>query len=136
MKNLTTQLITFADYATISQEGKLSILGIFDRISVNQFPGGVPQAFFVAIVKGEPETARHLSITGELGNETIFPAINMDIRTSDNGQANILMNLANFGFPKEGKYHFVLYEGKEKIGSTHIDVIQAQKTTATYKLPN
>lgn len=33
------------DYATISQEGKLSILGIFSDISVREVPSRHPQAF-------------------------------------------------------------------------------------------
>jgi hypothetical protein len=136
MSELKLQLIAFADYATISQEGKLSVMGIFDRIGVAQFPGGVPQAFLVATLKGEGNTSHSLSIKGEMGKETVFPAINMDIRISDNGQANILMNLANLGFPKEGKYEFGIYDGKEKIGSTHVDVTLVKQNGPTYKLPN
>jgi hypothetical protein len=33
------------DYATVSQEGKLSILGIFSDISVGEMPARHPQAF-------------------------------------------------------------------------------------------
>lgn len=135
--SLKLQLIAFADYATIAQDGKLSIMGIFDRVGINQFPGGLPRAFFVAIVKGEVDKSYKVNVKGEMKNETIFPAINLDIRTSDNGQANILMDFANLGFPKEGKYEFGIYEGKEKIGSTHVDVIQVkQQNGPTYKLAN
>lgn len=51
--------VTFAhvcDYATISREGKLSVLGIFGRISANKVPAQHPQlwlAFEIEVMKHE-----------------------------------------------------------------------------------
>lgn len=44
---MKVSLAVIADYANLSQEGKLNILGIFDRVHVRAFPGGLPQAFLV-----------------------------------------------------------------------------------------
>lgn len=40
-------LAVLADYANISQEGKLNILGIFDRIAVGELPTSLPQMHFI-----------------------------------------------------------------------------------------
>ena len=40
-------LAVLADYANISQEGKLNILGIFDRIAVAEVPTSLPQMHFI-----------------------------------------------------------------------------------------
>ena len=40
-------LAVLADYANISQEGKLNILGIFDRIAVSEVPTSLPQMHFI-----------------------------------------------------------------------------------------
>jgi hypothetical protein len=38
-------LAVLADYANVSQEGKLNILGVFQEVNPVAFPAGVPQMF-------------------------------------------------------------------------------------------
>lgn len=133
---LHTEIITLCDYALISREGKLSINGIFDELRVQQFPGGIARAFFVATLHGKPDVAYKLKINTENGKK-IVNTLNIDTHTSLNGKNNIILELVNMGFEKEGEYRFVIYHKDEEIGSTLLKVLPAeQNQEMKYKLPN
>ena len=137
MKNLQPKMITFCDYASISRENKLSIMGIFDEVRVTQLPGGIARAFFVAVLAGEPEASYQLTVTGSVGKKVVFPPIQINMQLSPNGQSNIIVDLVNIGFPEEGTYDFVIQHNKEKVGATSINVIHVkQNQEVKYKLPN
>jgi len=135
---LHTEIITLCDYALISREGKLSINGIFDELRVQQFPGGIARAFFVATLRGKEDTAYKLTISTENGKK-VLNTLNLDIRTSLNGKNNIILELVNLGFEKEGEYKFVIRHNDEEVGSTQLKVMSAepaQNQEVKYKLPN
>jgi hypothetical protein len=135
---LHTEIITLCDYALISREGKLSINGIFDELRVQQFPGGIARAFFVATLRGKADTTYQLKITTELGKKSIN-TLNLDIRTSLNGKNNIILELVNLGFEKEGDYRFTIYNSNDEVGSTQLKVMSAEQPVGQevkYKLPN
>lgn len=123
---LTAQTITLCDYATISREGKLSILGIFDKLRLQQFPGGIARAFFVAVLQGEPDTdyqsVIQTSIAGKQINKLPFA-----IHTSSNGKNNILLELVNMGFEMPGDYEFFITQGIDLIGKTTLHVEQVEQ---------
>ena len=134
---LHTEIITLCDYALISREGKLSINGIFDELRVQKFPGGIARAFFVATLRGKADTAYQLKINTESKGKVIN-SLNLDIRTSLNGKNNIILELVNMGFEKEGEYKFVIYHNDDEVGSTQLKVMSAEQPTqeVKYKLPN
>ena len=134
---LHTEIITLCDYAIISREGKLSINGIFDELRVQKFPGGISRAFFVATLRGKADTTYNLKISTETGKK-VLNSINLDIRTSLNGKNNIILELVNLGFEKEGEYKFTIYNNDEEVGSTQLKVmsVEQQGQEVKYKLPN
>lgn len=135
---LHTEIITLCDYALISREGKLSINGIFDELRVQQFPGGIARAFFVATLRGKADTAYKLTIKTESGKKVIN-TLNLDVRTSLNGKNNIILELVNLGFEKAGDYKFTIYSGTEEVGSTQLKVMGVEQPAdqeVKYKLPN
>ena len=135
---LHTEIITLCDYALISREGKLSINGIFDELRVQQFPGGIARAFFVATLRGKEDTAYKLKISTESGKK-VLNTLNLDVRTSLNGKNNIILELVNLGFEKAGEYSFTIYNGNDVVGSTQLKVMgveQQQEQEVKYKLPN
>lgn len=135
---LHTEIITLCDYALISREGKLSINGIFDELRVQKFPGGIARAFFVATLRGNPDTSYKLKINTENGSK-VMNTLNIEVHTSMNGKNNIILELVNLGFEKEGEYRFVIYHGDDEVGSIQLKVMsveQAQEQEVKYKLPN
>ncbi len=134
---LHTEIITLCDYALISREGKLSINGIFDELRVQKFPGGISRAFFVATLRGNEDTSYKLKISTENGKK-VMNSLNLEVHTSLNGKNNIILELVNLGFEKEGEYKFVIYHGDDEVGSTQLKVMNADQPVQEmkYKLPN
>lgn len=134
---LHTEIITLCDYALISREGKLSINGIFDELRVKKFPGGIARAFFVATLRGKPDTSYKLQMKVEQGGK-VKAAMELEIHTSPNGKNNIVTELVNVGFEQEGDCRFVIYDGKDEVGATQLKVLPADQAAkpVTYKLPN
>jgi hypothetical protein len=134
---LHTEIITLCDYALISREGKLSISGIFDELRVQKFPGGIARAFFVATLRGNADTSYKLKINTESGKKVVN-SLNIDTHTSLNGKNNIILELVNLGFEKEGEYKFVIYHGDDEVGSIQLKVMSAEQPAQEmkYKLPN
>ena len=139
MKQLKTEIIALCDYASISREGKLSINGIFDELRVQQFPGGLARAFFVATISGTPNTSYKLNLKiepakGFAGEQNTF---NLDTATGPNGKNNMLVELFGLAFKEEGDYKFILNEKKKEVGSTTLKVLDQRKySIKDTKLPN
>lgn len=137
MKDLHVQFMTFCDYAITSQEGKLSIIGIFDEVRVSQFPGGIASAALVAIIHGKPDTAYTFTIKGDKGSKNIFQPVELSIKMGMSGASHITMNLHNVGFPEAGEYRFVIYHEAKEIGQTSLKILQTkQQGELKYTLPN
>ena len=51
---MQVKLAALADYALVSRDGKLSILGIFDQVNLPALPFGLPQMWLVVSLEGEP----------------------------------------------------------------------------------
>jgi len=139
-QNLHTEIIALCDYANISREGKLSINGIFDELRVQQFPGGIARAFLVATISGTPNTQYRLTLKVETKNGGKVPLndLNLDAMTAPNGKNNLMIELVNLAFEKEGDYQFKIYNGDEEVGSTLLKVIHFSATVDNRKekLPN
>ena len=125
MKQLQTEIIALCDYASVSREGKLSINGIFDELRVRKFPGGIPRAFLVATINGTPNTSYKLDLKIESKNCGKSPINNLVLNavTSPNGKNNLIIELVNLGFEKEGDYMFKIYNEEEEVGETLLKVI-------------
>ncbi|OGH39135.1 MAG: hypothetical protein A3B44_01785 [Candidatus Levybacteria bacterium RIFCSPLOWO2_01_FULL_38_21] len=138
MKQLKTEIIALCDYANVSREGKLSINGIFDELRVQQFPGGIARAFFIATVSGTPSTSYKLTLKIEPSKGLVNQPneFTLGAFTAPNGKNNLIVELINLGFKEKGDYRFILYEGKQEIGSTLLKVMRQQQEHNDIKLPN
>jgi hypothetical protein len=139
MKQLKTEIIALCDYASVSREGKLSINGIFDELRIQKFPGGIPRAFLVATINGEANKQYSLTLKVESKNGGKSPLKDLILNavTSANSKNNLIIELINLGFEKEGDYIFKIYTGNQEVGSTLLRVYQAGKYSINdIKLPN
>lgn len=108
-KKIKTELVTLCDYAMTSQQGKLSILGLFDRIFVTQVPSKYPRFFIVAIVTGEPNTGQEISlaIQNPSGSD-LLPSRSLKLNLGGNGKANIITDIANLTLSEVGEYKILI----------------------------
>jgi hypothetical protein len=105
-----------ADEANISQDGKLNVLGIFDRISAATFPVMHPRMVFAFRVymdaadsgRGFPVRVRLLDDAGEPLFEANGEIGAPVIAAGDFATANQLFGLVGLQFGREGVYRFVV----------------------------
>ncbi len=131
MKNLTTELFVLCDYATVSREQKLSVIGIFDQFFVADIPSNWPKMYLVAVLNGEPDTEYPITlklIPPKDSNQN-FPDRDLKLMLGNNGKANLVTELVNFPLPAVGAYQVQIFSEDKKISELEFKV---NKTTATY----
>jgi hypothetical protein len=117
-------LAVLADYANVSQEGKLNILGVFQEVNPVAFPAGVPQMFLVVSFEaGAAEFGTQKNIRIALleadGTEVMAmegPAVvQHPARPGSRAFINQIVALQGLTFQHSGDYAFhILINGDEK----------------------
>lgn len=118
-------LAFLADAATVDVSGKLNVLGIFDRLSVPEFPAGYPHISLVLrfsasmgeagnhrveIVLKDPDNKEMMKLDGDL-QVGPGPAL-------AGGQIRVpqVINIERLRFPKGGRYQFeVMLDGVRQV---------------------
>jgi hypothetical protein len=121
-----------ADEANISQEGKLNVLGAFDRIAAPAFPVVHPKMVFVFRIgagygdggKVVPVRVRLVDEDGailfEAGGELVAP----EVGPGDLATAYQLFALVGVRFPAAGMYKFIISLGDLPQHETPLVVVQ------------
>lgn len=139
MKQLKTEIIALCDYALVSKDNKLSIVGIFDEFRVEKFPTGFIDKFLVATIHGDPNAHYKLIVELQRDNNghNLLNPMTVNANTSPNGKHNLIIRLTNVGFEKEGDYFFKIYDESNLVGSTHLKVIKLGNILEKHvRLPN
>ena len=126
------QMAFLADEANVSQEGKLNVLGIFDRIGGSSFPIVHPRMIFAFRVQAEFGDGGQLSpvrvrlmdedggvlfeASGEIGAPKVPPG--------EWATANQIFTLVGVQFPRPGSYKFVVNVGDLPPHETPFTVVQ------------
>jgi hypothetical protein len=130
-------LLLAADYANITREGKLNMMGIFDDIYAESFPARYPSMHLVVKLGAE---------LGEYGQIRDFTIKLLDADAKQifdlSGQfqvpaggrgrkpeVNLILELKDIIFPVEGMYQFVVLVDKDYKGelSLNVNKIKAPK---------
>ncbi|MCI0436076.1 MAG: hypothetical protein L0271_20905 [Gemmatimonadetes bacterium] len=113
---MNVKLALLADYANVTAEGKLNILGIFDRISVQELPAVHPQMHLVLRIEAHPaERDRLHNIEIRLHDpdgQTVFDVKGDIVPHGSPGQTistNQILTLNNLQLTKLGGYVFVVF---------------------------
>ncbi len=122
--NIKLRFALFCDYAFITQDNKLSIIGEFDRLrSTEKGKSLLRNGFVVAsfdIVRYSGEKL-WVTFTNEKGEE--FSQKKELKFHADGGRANFLIKLINLTFPGGGRYYVTfLTQENEEIAKAHLDV--------------
>jgi hypothetical protein len=114
---MIVKLALLADYANITAEGKLNILGIFDRIQVSTLPAMHPFMQFIVRFEAHPaerDRAHKLEIRlHDPNGQTVFD-IGGEIVTHGGlpGEAistNQIIGINNLQLTKAGEYTFIVF---------------------------
>lgn len=125
MSSLKLNRFETCDYAMISQDGKLSVMGIFDRIFVRNLPAQHPSMCFVVVAKGGPGTDHKLKlvITGPAGNK--INEIPINIKTNTEGHFNVIATLNNLPITEQGVLTIECFDDDKKIGTKEVVISRA-----------
>ena len=125
-------ILLTADYANVTDNGKLNVMGIFTNVNAPMFPTLHPQMYLIAQLSGgRAEYDRKFKLEIKLLNEDA--TVEIITRTADaqlphgeNGQRvnlNIILGLANIVFPAPGTYEFSILVDNDVKATLPLDVI-------------
>lgn len=129
---LNIGMALIADEANLSQEGKLNVMGAFDRIAATNFPTVHPKMVFVFRIEARygdggqsiPVRVRLMDEDGgvlfEAGGDLTAP----EVQPGDLATAYQIFVLAGIGFQKPGMYKFVVNLGDQPPHETPMLVVQ------------
>jgi hypothetical protein len=111
---MNISLAFLADEANVSQEGKLNVLGIFDRINAANFPVVHPRMVFAFRVQMEfgdagrtfPVEVRLLDQDGAAMFEAVGEIMAPAVPPGEFATANQVFSMVGVQFPAEGMYRF------------------------------
>jgi hypothetical protein len=110
------KLALLADYANVTAEGKLNILGIFDKIAVQEMPAVHPQMHLILRLEAHPaERDRVQNIEIRLydpDGQVVFEVKGDIVPHGSIGQTiatNQILTLNNLQLNKAGGYTFVIF---------------------------
>ena len=117
---MNVRLAVLADYANETGDGKLNILGIFDRINLLQIPAVHPQMHLVLRIEAHPsELNRTYAVEIRLQDPAgaiIFEVKGEIVPRGEPGQivsTNQILTLNNLQLEKIGEYTFVVMVNNE-----------------------
>lgn len=113
---MQVKLALLADYANVTAEGKLNILGIFDRINVSQIPAVHPQMHLILRLEAHPaERDRAHAVEIRLHDPdgmTVFEVRGEIVPQGSATRAiatNQILTLNNLQLEKSGGYTFIVF---------------------------
>lgn len=129
LSSLTTphmRMGVLCDYAMVSQDGKLSLIGIFDRIRVPGVPVQHPRFFVVAAFDMAPGnyTVR-VELLDPTGHNVLQEdgGVEIPVASDDQGQSgNLIAELNMLPFEFAGRYDFNLSVAGERVGVISLTV--------------
>lgn len=113
------------DHAMFSKDDKLSIMGIFDRITVPGVPVQHPHFFVVAVLDMEPGTYTvRLELIDPTGSNVLQDqGVEIPLAVAFPGQSgNLVAELNMLPLEFVGLYNFNLYVGEARIGTITLNV--------------
>lgn len=133
--------ILAADYANITQNGKLNVMGIFRNIYAHEFPAKLLSMTLVIKLGtglGEFDEERRLNIKflDADGKELKRIETPIKIPKPSGGQrpeVNAIIQINEIVFPQPGRYQFSVFVDKDEKGSLPIDVILIEQKTSEQK---
>lgn len=122
---MEVKLAVLADFASVSQDNKLNILGIFQEVNTPTLPTTVPHMYLVVSFEAEPpEYGKQLLIRvallgedgegGELLSLEGLAEVPQPERREDRVYVNQVIGLAGVTFEQPGDYYFAVRWKKRK----------------------
>jgi hypothetical protein len=126
MEKTKLELLTICDYAVVSQDNKLSIIGMFEQIFVANIPSQHPQMFIVGILNGEAGRTEELTLEIKTPNGSdAIPPQKIPVTVGPNGKSNIIAGVGNLPLQETGFYKIKLTSNGRKLGEKEFGVFRS-----------
>lgn len=124
-KNIQAKFTLLCDYALISQDNKISIIGEFDRLYSTAEKASLSKWFLVSKLTAEPNLKLDLeiSVNNEQGTDQLIKR-DFQITTDPEGRAGLIVEFGGLVFNKFGTYKATITSNKEIISEAEIQVIK------------
>lgn len=132
MNSFKLNYLHLCDEIIFSQDGKLSLIGIFEVINLVSLPGSLLKAWLVcnlSVAKKIDKVSLDITLRNvATGKETfkvptLTPSFVQDKKNMDNEQKlGITLQLVNINFQEVGKYVLEVQVNKETVGSVFFNV--------------
>lgn len=111
-----------SDYAMVDQAGKLSVLGIFNRLFAKDFPVTHAKMFFVCAFEelGEGEHKFELHVSDPVKKKVM--EITMPMKVKEAGKGQVICELVSVAFERAGQYVFTSVVDGKQLGKTELTV--------------
>jgi hypothetical protein len=131
---MEVKLAVLADYANVTQEGKLNILGIFTNINARTFPATHGQMQVIVSLEGhsvEAERPHHTEVHfRDADGGKIFDlkgqVFAQNARPGRPFTVNQIIQLANLPLPRPGDYSFAIFVDNDLKGTIPLSVTQIE----------
>lgn len=131
-------LAVVADYASVTQDGKLVIAGVFTRILAHQMPWQHPTmslVFRVDVHTGEPREHHVRVACIDPDGKELLPPIEQRISVGPEtdaaeSSANLIFAAGGVTFPKPGRYSFEVFVDDQHAAEVPFEVVLARQPAA------
>lgn len=126
--NISLALLAVCELAQVTQDGKLSLLGIFSRLMARRVPMRIPRFYMVGMLTGAPLTESKVSfqIIGP-SSQNAIQEFQAKVRLGFDGKANVLNELTNTTLTDFGTYTVILNINGQRLGATEFVVAQPEE---------
>lgn len=124
---LRARYMLFCDYAIISQDGKISLIGEFDRVFSTEDAAFLSRAYLVAKVLGEENQGLDLdvSLVNQETKEVLFKN-KLAVKLDNRGVAALMIELNGVRFNKFGVYKASLAHQEDPIAEVELEVVKVK----------
>jgi len=130
-ENIKLNFLHVCDYASLSEGGKLNVLGTFESISPKEFPYTHPQLYVVTNVsiKKPGNYKQFIKILRERDNQEIIKPFEFGISISEpktlgEAKVGVIAQLNNIKFEESGRYLVQIFIDDEKIRESKINIVK------------
>lgn len=131
MIKLKGKFALFCDYALISQDGNLSIIGEFDHLFTTQEKAVLGRGFLVSKLKGEGGTDLEIQI--KISHQKTKSAVfdkKLGIKLDPGGNALIILEFNGFTFNDQGVYKAQVINKTDTLAEAEIHVSKVSEPKA------
>jgi len=136
--SLHMRLGVLCDHAMIGQDGKLSLIGIFDHIGVVQLPAQHPRFYVVCVLQGE---ARNPYVEMELnapnGQTLMHEQIGINPDMIAQGSGNLIAEVTMLPLEMTGRFEFRIIGDGQVLGliPLSVDAVEPNPAGAPQAMP-